>query len=82
MERVPMVDLPRLGSNRATERYQAHWGHGIGDELPDSRRQSPMAVIRRGSLGVGAVYSMAEPVGGSWHEVHGVEPMVERPAGA
>ena len=79
-----MVDLPRLGSNRATERYQSHWGLGAiaSNPLDDGRRLAPVATIRRGRLGVGAVYSMAEPVGLSWHEVRGPEPMVERPGGA
>ncbi len=83
MDRVPMVDLPRLGSNRATERYQPHWGHGIDSTpLRDGRRREPVAIIRRGRLGVGASYEMGEPVGTDWHSAHGATPLVERAAGA
>lgn len=83
-ERAELVDAPRLGANRSTERYQPHWGEGTVQIQAIDRvgPSGPVAVIRRGPLGYGASYSMAEPVGSTWHEMVGPVPMVSRSAGA
>jgi hypothetical protein len=85
MERTQLVDHSRLGSNVATERYQPHHNNGrLGkDALAQNGAVGVISVIQRGPTGIGAVFSMAEPLPTGWHPVEqGAEPMVSRAVGA
>lgn len=82
-ERYDLVDLPRLGANSATERYQPHHGVGTIKEQPLITYENGLhSIIRRGPTGIGASFAFTEPVGHHHHETIGAEPLVSRPAGA
>lgn len=85
MERTQLVDHARLGSNTATERYQPH--HNVGrlgtDAIAQNGAVGVISTIQRGPTGIGAVFSMAEPLPSGWHPVEqGAEPMISRATGA
>lgn len=85
MERHQMIDHERLASNTATERYQPH--HNIGrlgsQAIAQNGAVGVISTIQHGPTGVGAVYSMTEPLPTGWHPVEqGAEPMISRATGA
>lgn len=85
MERAQLIDHSRLASNTAIERYQPH--HNVGrlgsQALAQNGAVGVISTIQRGPTGLGAVFSMAEPLPTGWHPVEqGAEPMISRPTGA
>lgn len=83
MDRDELIDLPRLGSNAATERFQPH--HMANkNQMPIETYGAVgvMSTITRGPTGVGATYRQAAASNAGWHHVEGPEPLVQRAVGA